>query len=90
MVKNASLAGVYCYVKDGYSLKPGDQVVCSLAIPAEQLRLFPFTRLLGKGRVVRVEPIPTGRRAGESPSDQKLFGAAIAFAPDITALGTLD
>ena len=89
-VKNVSLAGVYCFVQDGYSLKQGDQVVCSLTVPAEQLRLFPFTRVLGKGRVVRVEPIPTGRRAGESPSGQKLFGMAIAFAPDITALGTLE
>ena len=89
-VKNASLAGVYCYVGDGYSLKPGDQVVCSLAIPTEQTRLFPFRRVLGKGRIVRVEPIPTGRRAGESPSGQQLFGAAIAFAPDITALGSLE
>jgi len=89
-VKNVSLAGVYCYLQDGYSLKLGDQVVCSLTVPAEQLRLFPFTRVLGKGRVVRVEAIPTGRRAGESPSGQKLLGTAIAFAPDVTALGTLE
>lgn len=89
-VKNVSLAGVYCYAKAPCPLKAGDSVTCSLAIPPEQARLFPFTRLVGKGWVVRVEPIQMGRRAGENQTDEELLGLAVAFAPDVTALGAVE
>lgn len=88
--KNVSLAGVYCYAKSPCPLKAGERVTCSVAIPPEQARLFPFTRLVGQGWVVRVDPIPMGRRAGENPSEEDLLGLAVAFTPDVTALGTVE
>lgn len=88
-VKNLSLSGVYCYTASPCSLKPGESVTCAVAIPPEQARAFPFTRIAGKGWVVRVDPIPAGRRAGENPTDEDLIGLAVAFTPDVTALGTI-
>lgn len=89
-VKNVSLAGVYCYVGTPCPLQVGEQVVCTISVPSEQARLFPFTRLLGKGWVARLEPIVKGRRAGESPTEEQLLGMAVAFTPDVTALGTIE
>ena len=89
-VKNLSLAGVYCYTKSPCALQPGAPVSCAIAIPPEQARAFPFTRIAGKGWVVRVESIPAGRRAGENPTDEGLIGLAVAFTPDVTALGAVE
>ena len=86
-VKNVSLSGAYCHVKAPCLLKTGEHVVCSIRIPSEQTRRFPFTRILSKGWVLRSEPVPVGRRAGES-HDEQLLGLALAFSPDVTALGT--
>ena len=88
-VKDISLAGFYCYMKAPCALKPGDMVSCSMTIPQEQARWFPFTRVVGKGSVMRIEPVPMGRRAGDTPSEEELVGAAIAFTPDVTALGSI-
>ena len=89
-VKDVSLAGVYCYLKDPLPFKPGELVVCSIAIPPEQTRLFPFSRILGKGWIVRAEPVPLGRREGERPPEEELIGVAVAFTPEVSALGTLE
>lgn len=89
-LKDLSLSGLYCYVTDPCPLKPGEAVVCSAEIPAEQARFFPFSWVAGKGRVIRIEPVSVGRRAGESPSDTPLLGVAIAFASDVTSLGTVE
>ena len=88
-VKNISLAGALCHVQAPCALKPGDEVICSCSLPREGARGFPFQRILGKGRVVRVEAVAGGRRAGETPSEQDLVAVAIAFAPDVTALATI-
>ena len=88
-VKNVSLTGVYFHVKTPCALQTGEQVTCSIHIPPEHSRWFPFTRILGKGWIMRSEPVPVGRRAGESPSDQEqILGLAVSFSPDVTALGT--
>ena len=89
-VKNASLAGVYCQVSAPCSLHPGDSVLSSIDIPSEHARAFPFARLAGKGLVVRVEPLPVGKRAGEVSADEPLLGLAVAFSSDATALGTIE
>lgn len=86
-VQDIGLAGVYCYVAAPCSLKPDEPVICSVAVSPEQQRIFPFARLQGKGWVLRVGTVTRGRRAGESPTDESLVGVAIAFAPDVTALG---
>ena len=66
-VKNVSLTGVYFHVKTPCALQTGEQVTCSIHIPPEHSRWFPFTRILGKGWIMRSEPVPVGRRAGEAP-----------------------
>lgn len=87
-VKDVSLAGVFCYVKAPCPLEVNTPVIFSIAIPFEQLRAFPFTRLLGKGRIVRTEPIPVGRRSGEDQAGEPLQGLALEFAPNVTALAS--
>ena len=87
-VRNVSLAGAYCAVTSPCTLKPQDEVVCSLETPPEQLRAFPFSRLHGRGWIVRIERISLGRRAGESLSDDQL-GLVVAFSPDLTALSSI-
>ncbi len=89
--KNVSLAGLLCYVKAPCLLTPGQPVTSSLSVSEEQVRLFPFARLLGRGWVTRVEPIAVGKRAGEpSSNDESLVSVTIAFTPDLTALGMLE
>ena len=87
-VTNVSLAGFFCHVQAPCPLKAGQQVVSSISIPREQARYFPFTRLHGKGWVVRLGALPAGRREGELPPEEGLIGLAVAFTPDVTALGT--
>lgn len=86
-VKNLSLAGVYCHINAPSPLTPGSTVLCSLAVPREQTATFPFTRVLGKGCVTRLEPVQTGRRAGDSRPGDPMLGVSIAFASDVTVLG---
>ena len=88
--KDISLAGLYCHVKTPCSIASGQSVMCSVVIPPEQARWFPFTRVTGRGNVVRLEPVPEGRRAGEIQPEEQLMGVAIAFAADVTALGTIE
>lgn len=91
-VKDVSLAGVFCYVKAPCALQVGEQVVCSVAIPQEQARWFPFNRILGKGWVARLKPIPMGRRGGDrlgTEPEEEILGLAVAFHPDVSALGTI-
>jgi len=88
-VKDISLAGAFCYTEAPCFLKLGDAVICSIAIPPEQARLFPFTRVLGKGWVTRLEPLLVGRREGERQPEEALLALAVAFSPDVAALGTI-
>jgi hypothetical protein len=89
-LREVSLAGLYCSVKAPSPFKLNDHVVCSVSVPRERTRVFPFTRLHSKGWVVRVEPVPAGRRAGESSSGEQMVGLAVAFASDATALATFE
>jgi len=89
-LKNISIAGMYCHLKAPCSLKVGEQISCSVSVPSEQARLFPFNRIVGKGWISRLEPISLGRRSGESPSQEQLFGVAVAFAQDVTVLASTE
>jgi hypothetical protein len=81
-VGNISLAGVYFETEGANPYTMGDIVITSVAIPESQRRDFPFTRLIGRGRVVRVAELP--------PQDgRKRFGIALQFGADVTALTTV-
>ncbi len=87
-VRSVSLSGAYCTVKLPCTIASNEEVICSIQIPSEQTRSFPFSRVQGRGWVVRAEPVMTGRRAGEHATDEQM-GLVVAFAPDVTALSTL-
>ena len=91
-VKNVSLAGALCFVPTPCPLKTGQPVVCAVTIPLEQARLFPFARINGKGWIVRIAPVAAGRRSGDAAQQggEQLLSVAVAFTPDVTALGTLE
>ena len=83
-VKDVSLAGMYCTVIKPAPVASGDTIACSVSIPSDHATLFPFTRIAGKGRILRVDG--RHRHAGAAAGDQERVGLAVAFAPDITAL----
>lgn len=88
-VRDVSLAGFYCFIENPSDLKLGDLVDCSVSVTEEQVR-FPFSRVLGRGWVTRLEPNLPGEQADEQSSSKKsVVGLAVAFAPDVTALGTM-
>ena len=81
---NVSLAGVYFETEDDQVYGMNEIVLTSIAIPPTQTRNFPFTRLAGRGRVVRVK-----ESSGEGSSGTKRFGVALEFGEDLTALTAL-
>ena len=78
---NVSLAGVYFETDDAQAYLANDVVLASVAIPASQRREFPFTRIAGRSRVVRVKELPT-----EGTSSRRRLGIALEFNEDVTAL----
>ena len=82
--KNVSLAGVYFETDGSNRYRVDDVLVASLSVPESQTKDFPFTRLAGKGRVVRVDAVSP---ASASPSSRT--GIAIEFGQDLIALTAL-
>lgn len=80
--QNVSLAGVYFETDQPYRIN--DAVIASVSIPAAQTRSFPFTRLAGRSRVVRVNELPDSQAGG-----RRRFGVALEFGDDLTALTAL-
>ena len=80
VAKDVSLAGVYFEAEDGAIYNVNDVVIASVSIPEDQRRDFPFARLAGHGRVVRMNDL--------APQDggRKRFGIAIEFSGTITSL----
>ena len=76
LTKNISLAGVYFETNDKSSYEVDQFVMTSVTIPEPQRREFPFTRVAGRSRIVRVDELSAPRR----------FGVALEFGDDITAL----
>ena len=83
---NVSLAGVYAKIPAPFPWEPGTLVSCSVNFPSGATRLFPFSRLAGRGRIVRVFD-EQGRRAGDATSVE--VGVAISFTSARTAWGTI-
>ena len=78
--KDVSLAGVYFTTPAWQDVQPQEVLTLSISVPREQSRDFPFSRLAGRGRVVRVDP-----QSGETP-DERRVGIAVEFADDLTVL----
>jgi hypothetical protein len=80
---NVSLAGVYFETEEPQAYTPNDIVTASVSIPEEQTSEFPFTRLAGRGRVVRVKDVPSTDAA------RPRAGIALEFGEDLTALSAV-
>ena len=81
-IQNISLAGVYFETDQPGALAPNAQVLASVSIPEAERRAFPFTRLAGRGRVVRMDELP----AQDGSSPPRRYGVALEFGKDLTAL----
>jgi len=81
VTKNISLAGVYFETEHPDSFSVNDTVIASVSIPEPLRRDFPFARLAGHSRVVRVEQLP--RREEHACASS---GVALEFSDDIIIL----
>ena len=81
VTKNISLAGVYFETDRGQGYAVNDVVMASVSIPGAQTREFPFTRLAGRSRIVRVDD-----SSQEGSGKEKRVGVALEFGEDLTAL----
>lgn len=81
VAKNLSLAGLYFTTAGWRALEQDEVMTISVSVPPEKVRNFPFSRLAGRGRVVRVEEL--AKVAHEGPT---LFGIALEFGEDLTVL----
>ena len=79
---NVGLAGLY-FESHAQPYKVNDVVMASVFIPEPQRRVFPFTRLAGHGRVVRVDELQAG---GDG---RTRFGVALEFSSDLMALTSI-
>ena len=79
--RDLSLCGLYVIVAGEASVAPGEVLTVSVSIPWECRRAFPFSRVAGSCRVVRVEPAAS--------QDGPTTGVALAFCGDgVTQFGS--
>ena len=74
---NVSLSGVYFETDRPY--QSSEAVVVSVAVPEQQRRDFPFSRLAGRSYVVRIDEL-------SEVEGRKRYGVALAFADNVTTL----
>lgn len=79
IVKTLSLWGAYCLVPRWRALEPGDSLVLSLTVPPAAYGQFPFSRVAGLGRVVRVEEL-----ADSADAAPARIGVAVALDENLT------
>lgn len=79
IVKNLSLWGAYCIVPRWRPLEPGDSLLVSLTVPPAAYGQFPFSRVAGVGRVLRVDDV--GCRQDAMP---ERIGVGLALDEDLT------
>ena len=77
--KDLSMEGVYAMLREGNGMSPGEIVAVDVEIPWEARRAFPFSRMAGTARVLRVDQLA-------SPANNPVWGVALAFCPDVTRL----
>lgn len=83
IVTNISLAGVY-FETEAREFSVDDVVMASVSVPEPKRRDFPFTRIAGRSRVVRVDTL-----APDASDGPQRFGVALEFGDDVTALTAL-
>ncbi len=81
--RDISLAGIYFITNGSDQYRVDDVVVASLSVPEAQTREFPFTRLAGQGRIVRVGRLPIDTPQATSTR------VAVEFGQDLIALTAL-
>ena len=81
---DVGLAGTYFETEAERAYAVNEEVMASVSIPESQRREFPFTRLAGRSRVVRVRKLPLPQ-----PERDKRIGVALEFGQDMTALTTI-
>ena len=84
MTKDVSLGGTYFETETPDTYAINDVVVASVIVPVSHERLFPFRRVAGPGRVVRISPLAEGERSNGAP-----VGIAVEFGREVTALTAL-
>lgn len=77
-VTSVGLNGVYFYTTEKPAYGVGERLMCSMQVPPQYRRVFPFVRVAGWSRVVRIEEITV--------QGQSRYGVAVAFAGDMTTL----
>lgn len=81
--QNLGAGGVHLVTGEGGPFVPGERLMVSIAVPWEARRLFPFSRIVGPCRIVRVEEVSTTDNA-------KQTGLALSFSRDeMTLLGAV-
>lgn len=78
---NLSLGGVYFRTSFRKPIDVGEDVSVSVSIPRGKFRFFPFSRLVGRARVVRVEDLP-----GNALDPLAKQGIALEFSGDLISL----
>ena len=81
VTKNIGLGGVYFETDQAGGYGVNEMLMTSISILESQRREFPFTRLAGPTRVVRVNELSSSQTQGT-----KRFGIAIEFGNDLTIL----
>lgn len=80
--RDLSTGGVYVVTSGTGAFAPGDILTVSILIPWEMRRAFPFSRISGASRVLRVEPA----EAEGKPA----IGIALAFCGEaVSTLGSV-
>lgn len=81
-LRDVTTSGMYVTISEGPQVRSGEFVVVSVLIPQEARRSFPFSRIVGLCRVVRVED-----RALISGAE---YGLGLAFCEDqVIMLGAI-
>ena len=81
VAQNVSLEGIYFRTSRSQAYAVDDLVIASVSLSDPQTRVFPFSRLFGRGRVVRVSELPQ-----KTHEASQQVGIAVTFGPGVTAL----
>lgn len=80
-VKNIGLHGFYFHATTPIQIEREALLMFSVSISREAQKVFPFSRVVGKGRIVRIEHL--------SDRWEDVVGIAVEFTRDVTAFAAL-